>query len=100
MKNKIFITGATGFIGASITRKLVSDNHEVSILIRNGKLNWRLQDIQEKLQIIKGDLLEESLESKIKKINPEYVFHCAAYGSLPSEGSSDMLIDINIKGTI
>jgi uncharacterized protein YbjT (DUF2867 family) len=32
---KIFITGATGYIGGSIAKKLVTDGHQVHGLVRN-----------------------------------------------------------------
>ena len=32
---KVFITGGTGFIGTRLTEKLISENHEVTLLARN-----------------------------------------------------------------
>ena len=34
---KIFITGATGFIGAQLVKRLLSDNHEVVCYVRSVK---------------------------------------------------------------
>lgn len=50
---KIFITGATGFIGTHLTRQLVNDNHEVTALLRTESKQKLLPD---SVKIIKGDL--------------------------------------------
>ncbi|MEZ5007471.1 MAG: NAD(P)-dependent oxidoreductase [Chitinophagales bacterium] len=50
---KIFITGATGFIGTHLTRQLVKENHKVTALLRTESKRKLLPD---NVQIIKGDL--------------------------------------------
>ena len=100
MKNKYFITGATGFIGANITRDLVRKGESVSIIVRDKKLNWRLSDISSKIDIYKSDILSPSLETIIDKIRPDYIFHLAAYGVMSSEDDTKKMTDVNIRGTI
>lgn len=101
MSESYLITGATGFIGANIVRKLVFDKKNVHVLTRNKKLNWRLLDIRSKITIHEADLLDENSVKKITvKIKPTYVFHLAAYGSLPAEENVDDLINVNLRGTI
>lgn len=100
MSEKYLVTGATGFVGANIVRALVSQNKDVSILVRDEKLNWRLQDIASKLSVYACDLLSPQLDETIAKIKPNYIFHLAAYGALPEEDSVDLIFDVNLKGTI
>ena len=100
MKNKYLITGATGFIGANITRDLVRKGESVSIIVRDKKLNWRLSDISSKIDIYKSDILSPSLETIIDKIRPDYIFHLAAYGVMSSEDDTKKMTDVNIRGTI
>lgn len=50
---KIFITGATGFIGIHLTRQLGKENHKVTALLRTESKRKLLPD---NVQIIKGDL--------------------------------------------
>lgn len=100
MKNIYLVTGATGFVGANIVRRLVSEKKNVHILVRNKKLNWRLFDISPLLKIHEVDLLSPKLDLLIKKIKPDYIFHLAAYGSLPHESNIDSLIDVNLRGTV
>lgn len=98
--NSFLVTGATGFIGSCLTRALVAKNKKVSIITRNKELNWRLKDIASKINIYECDLRSKELENVILKIKPDYIFHLAAYGSLPQEDKIDLIIDINLKGTI
>lgn len=98
--SKFLISGATGFVGSCITRYLIKNGESVSVISRDKELNWRLKDIKQHIEVYEADLLDDSLQNIIKKIRPEYVFHFAAYGSLPIENEINKIFDINIKGTI
>lgn len=99
MKNICLVTGATGFIGANLVRELVRKDNEVNIIVRNKKLNWRLSDIEDKLNIFESDILDSNLSELVDKIKPDYVFHLAAYGAKPSEDDICAMTDVNMKGT-
>lgn len=100
MKKFFFITGASGFVGSNIVRRLVRNNDEVHILVRNKKLNWRLFDMSSSLIVHEGDLLSPNLDGILKEIKPNYIFHLAAYGTLPKENDIKKLIEVNIQGTV
>lgn len=100
MKRKFFISGATGFIGSNIVRKLVEKKEEVHLIARNKNLNWRLADIESFLHIYECDILNSNLKKILAKIKPDYIFHLARYGNLPHEDDIYKMIDINLKGTI
>ena len=96
----ILITGGTGFIGANLIHKLSSSKNEIHLLARNTSKFWRLDNVQEKLVSHDVDLLNlEKLKKIIKKIEPEVIYHCAAYGIKPSEKNFYNLVDINVVGT-
>lgn len=100
MKNTFLVTGATGFIGANLVRKLVKQGQHTSIIVRDKKLNWRLYDIAHKIDIYECDIQDEKLHKIVKKITPDYIFHLARYGNLPQEDDIKKMIDINLTGTI
>lgn len=101
MKNKILVTGATGFVGSWVVRNLVKNNEDVSILVRSKKVNKRLSDITSKLNIYEGDLQSSELNSIVDKIKPTIVFHLAAFGALPGQKVTiQNVIDVNVKGLI
>lgn len=57
---KILVTGAAGFIGSHIARKLIRQGHEVHALVRPETNLWRVEDIKSSLHLIEGDLLASS----------------------------------------
>jgi nucleoside-diphosphate-sugar epimerase len=57
---KIFLTGATGFIGSHVARALVAAGHEVQALILPNDDTWRIADIKTALRFVQGDLLDSS----------------------------------------
>ncbi|MBC2856157.1 SDR family NAD(P)-dependent oxidoreductase [Cetobacterium sp. 2A] len=101
MKEKILITGATGFIGANLARRLLKEDYEVNILTRETSNMWRLKDIYLNLVDWKVDLNErEKLKNIIKKIRPDYIIHLAIYGGRPNEKDTKKIMESNLQGTI
>lgn len=98
--NNILITGATGFVGSNLTKNLLDQGHDVHVLVRKKELNWRLKDNKHELKVYECDLLNPSLSDILNKIRPEYIFHCASYGTIENEQDSNSIIDSNIKGTL
>ncbi len=72
---KVFVTGATGFIGASIVRELLKDGHQVKALVRNGSNIANLKGLE--LEIFRGDLHNQKhLADGMSDCN--WLFHAAA----------------------
>jgi len=63
---RIFITGATGFVGREITRQLLSDGHNLTILARSkSRVPYFLEN--ERIRIHQGDVTKPaSLEGALK----------------------------------
>ena len=82
MKNKcIFITGATGFVGAHITKHLVEQGANVTVLIERCDANsyFSLCGLDKKVNIYYGDISNSSLvEQIIVEQKIEIIFHLAA----------------------
>lgn len=72
------ITGGAGFIGSNLTKRLLRDNHEVTIFEKSPKKDaWRLQTILDKIDYREIDISDlERL--KIELINFDVVAHFAA----------------------
>ena len=92
---KVFLTGATGYIGHQLAIKLADQNFEVNALVRN----LDSDKIPKHKNIIpyKGDICEyETVQNAIK--NCEYVFHTAAHTDLKCN-KIDKFYHINVVGT-
>lgn len=95
------ITGGTGFVGANLARRLLVEGHEVHLLARPSHAEWRIEEIKREVALHTVDLRDkESLESTVKAIRPERVFHLAAYGAYPSQADVHKMVATNITGTI
>ena len=80
---KVFITGATGFIGGNLVTKLLAKGYKVKILVRNsvgvyhGMSLFEKHSWKDNVEIIRGDILEP--ETFAGKINDcEVIIHSAA----------------------
>jgi UDP-glucose 4-epimerase len=102
MKNKILITGGSGFIGSHLVKKLLNDGYEIAITTKYDSVyeNIRLFNVWKKIRVIECDLRYSSCISKINNFNPKIIFHLAAYndvkGSFTNYNDS---LDSNIIGT-
>jgi UDP-glucose 4-epimerase len=98
---RIIVTGATGFVGANLTRRLVRDGHEVHLLIREECNPWRIKDIYPDVHLHKTDINDkELLTSIVGGIKPEWIFHIAVYGAYSWQTDLDQMIRTNIVGTV
>jgi len=92
---KTFITGATGFIGASIVRELLKDGREVRALVRAGSDISNLAGLD--VEQWKGDLQDgDSLRQGLKGC--DVLYHAAADYRLWTRDPRQMY-RINVEGT-
>lgn len=95
MKSNVLVTGANGFLGAHLCRRLQNEGFIVSALVRK---NSDLSEIEHlKLNLIYGDVTKaESLEAAVK--NQEMVFHLAGFVGYKKHERPLMDL-VNVTGT-
>lgn len=77
---KVFVTGASGFIGSYLCRELLDAGHEVAVLLRNSEA-WRIVPMLERIHIIEGDLASQvNWKDKLTDFAPDSVAHLAWLG--------------------
>jgi len=77
---RVFLTGASGFIGSHVTRALLTAGYEVAILARPNRPVPRLHDVVPQLTIIEGDFYDtNSFHLALAKWQPEACIHLAWY---------------------
>ncbi len=95
---KIFLTGASGFIGTYILKNLLKENNDIVINLRKGsELNFDLKDNLANLKIVRSDLRDIEIEELDKF---DLVLHLAAKGVSPQKASIQDFLNTNINDTI
>ncbi len=97
---RVAITGATGFVGANLALRLLKEGHEVHLLLRKEHSRWRIDPIQDEVNIHILDLSDaEALGSNIASIRPDWIFHLAAYGAYSSQSDLHRMTETNLVAT-
>jgi nucleoside-diphosphate-sugar epimerase len=92
---KYFVTGATGFVGGVLARKLREAGHEVNASVRNPDKAQDLEAIGVKL--FKGDVTDkESMREAMTGVDG--VYHVAGWYKIGTKDKSDG-VKVNIQGT-
>jgi UDP-glucose 4-epimerase len=73
---KIFVTGATGFIGKNLTKRLLELGHDVTCGVRSFKKLGSLHDRVKKVHLQLED--REKIFDTLASESPDVVYHCAA----------------------
>jgi len=101
IKNKkILVTGGAGFVGSYLVDRLSNDN-EVTVLddLSTGSMD-NLKSCLNKINFIKGDILNEDLLWDIVPNDIQIVFHLAARISVKeSFEQPELYLSVNSKGT-
>ena len=75
---RVLVTGATGFIGSALARRLLKDGADVHVLVRAGSSPRKLGAAWSRVTRHVGDLSDEkSLLAAARAARPEAVFHLA-----------------------
>jgi UDP-glucose 4-epimerase len=102
-KNKrVLVTGAAGFIGSHLVRRLVSEGAAVSALLNKEVSPWRIKDLLDQLTVWECDITDSaSLQNMVSDFQPQAVFHLAAHVDVTrSWDLVSPLVQHNIIGTI
>jgi nucleoside-diphosphate-sugar epimerase len=98
---RVAVTGAAGFVGANLTRRLLQDGHEVHLLIRPDHAMWRIDDIRSDVRMHTADLGDrQRVEDAILEVKPDWVFHLAAHGAYSWQTDLSEIVRTNILGTV
>ncbi|MGI9253789.1 MAG: NAD-dependent epimerase/dehydratase family protein [Thermomicrobiales bacterium] len=98
---RALVTGASGFVGANLARRLLADGHDVHLLLRPGHAPWRVADLAGHAEIHPGDLADaDSVAAVFRAAKPEQVFHLAAHGAYSWQQDPAAMIAGNVTGTM
>lgn len=99
---KVLITGATGFVGSNLIRKLVKEKYQVHAIVRKSSNTKKIADILSKIILHEGDLKDNiKIKHIVLGIHPNIIFHLASetiYSSAKNYHDNELLV--NFLGTV
>lgn len=99
-RKRALITGATGFVGANLARRLLALGHDVHLIVRENSDLWRLQDLLNNFQLHRLSLEDkEAVSNCLKSASPDWIFHLAAHGAYSWQTDFQAIVTANIIGT-
>jgi farnesol dehydrogenase len=93
---KIFVTGATGYIGQRLVIRLVNQGHQVHVLCRQTPEHEMFSN--PRVKIFQGDLLDLAAINEGMQ-GCDQVYHIAAYARVWAKNTRTFF-DINVQGTV
>ena len=100
MYKKALITGASGFVGSCLVRRLLKENYNIHIITRDSTNLWRIGDVLENLEIHNMDLSDSEKIAKLASdIKVDQVYHLATYGGYYYQNKVEDVINTNLIGT-
>lgn len=98
---RVIVTGATGFVGANLARRLLADGHRVSLIVRPEHSPWRLESIRADVDVKTARLEDyDSLATIVQDIGPDWIFHLAVHGAYSWQTDWQQMVHTNVLGTI
>lgn len=101
-EKSVLVTGAGGFIGSHLVKRLVAEGARVHALLERGNSPWRIQECLVHTTVWESDITDlASLQSVLSRSDPQIVFHLAALVDVSrSWDLVQPMINTNIMGTV
>ncbi len=98
---RVLVTGAAGFLGANLCRRLLDEGAEVHAMVRSDGPHWRLEDVRRSLQLHAVDISDaRSVDGSLAAVEPQTVFHLAALAGHPITPEERALaLEVTVGGT-
>lgn len=103
-QSRALVTGATGFIGSHLVRRLLADGVEVHAVTSavSSVYPVRLADIRHQIDLHEASVADRgAMECLAEAVRPSHVFHLGAYTHVGKSWQRvDECIQVNVQGTV
>lgn len=98
---RALVTGATGFIGANLTRALLAVGADVHAVVRRGSNKRRIAEIEPRLSLHEADLTNrDAVRQAVDAARPDVVFHLAKHRGNPVRMDTLAALRTNTEGVL
>jgi len=96
----VLVTGAGGFIGSHLTRRLVAEGARVSAFVHTEEDRRSLADVLEQVSLYSVDIGQaDAVRDAVAHVRPRVIFHLAAVGTGEPAITLQTALRVNIEGT-
>jgi UDP-glucose 4-epimerase len=94
---RALVTGAAGFVGANLARRLLADGHDVLLVVGPGTNTWRLDGLETTLHQV--DITDAgAVDELVAQSRPDWIFHLAAHGGYSWQTDLRRIATVNCLG--
>lgn len=93
---KIFMTGATGYIGQKLATRIINQGHHVHALCRTRPQGELFENAR--MRVFEGDLLDQQIIREAMQ-GCDQVYHIAAYARVWAK-NPETYFEMNVQGTV
>jgi dolichol-phosphate mannosyltransferase len=98
---RALVTGATGFVAANLSRRLLANGWEVELVAQPGSDSWRLEEIRSDVTLHEVDVTDaQAVDAVVAATTPSHVFHLAAHGAYSWQTDAARILATNLLGTL
>jgi nucleoside-diphosphate-sugar epimerase len=98
---RALMTGAGGFVGACLARRLLADGHSVEAIVRPSSNRWRLEELAGEIRMHEADVRDrDAIDAVVAAARPDWVFHLAAHGAYSWQGDPSGIFESTVLGTL
>ena len=95
------VTGAGGFVGANLVRRLISSGVHVHAIVRPSTDPWRLSEIHERITIHGVNLTDrDGVLRAVREVRPGVIFHLAKHRGDPATLDYRAAYEANLHSTM
>ncbi len=98
---RVVVTGATGFIGSHLAKRLVAEGAEVTLAVEPGANQANVTIIPDKVRAHQVDLRDSQMVRQlVRECQPRKVYHLAAVGVTEPGIDPTLAVQVNVMGTL
>jgi nucleoside-diphosphate-sugar epimerase len=99
-RERVLITGGSGFVGACLARDLIAEGHDVHLLLRSEADLWRLAGLEGRYSPLRADLRDtRGVREAVFACQPEVIYHLATHGAYAFQKDRTTILETNVAGT-
>ena len=98
LQGPILVLGASGFVGANLTRRLLEHRSDV-VATTSRTPAWRLEDLPARNVREFDALVALNVDRMLDEVQPRTVFNCIAYGAYSFETDGELILRTNLMST-